>query len=73
MQRHVGRSISVEFEARTYSVAQVGQLLGISRTFAYEQAKTGNIAGIPVIRLGTRMVVPREPVDRLLRGEQEVA
>ncbi len=54
---------------KTYSVRQWAALLGVSPGFAYQQAKTGNIAGVPVIRVGTRMVVPREVADRVLRGE----
>jgi excisionase family DNA binding protein len=38
------------------SVAEAGQLLGVSRSFAYELAARGEL---PTIRLGRRVVVPK--------------
>ena len=38
------------------TVAEAGELLGISRAFAYELVARGKL---PVIRLGRRMVVPK--------------
>jgi excisionase family DNA binding protein len=38
------------------TVAEAGQLLGISRAFAYELVARGEI---PIIRLGRRVVVPK--------------
>jgi excisionase family DNA binding protein len=38
------------------TVAEAGQLLGISRAFAYELVARGEL---PVIRLGRRIVVPK--------------
>jgi len=38
------------------TVAEAGQLLGISRAFAYELIARGEL---PVIRLGRRVVVPK--------------
>ena len=38
------------------SVAEAGQLLGVSRAFAYELAARGEL---PTIRLGRRVVVPK--------------
>ena len=58
---------------RTYRVAEFAKLLGVSRAFAYEQAKTGAIAGVPVIVVGRRLLVPRAPADRLLAGEPATA
>ena len=54
---------------RTYSVAQFARALGVSKNFAYEQAKTGAIAGVPVLRVGSRLLIPREMADRVLAGE----
>jgi excisionase family DNA binding protein len=39
-----------------YTVAEAGELLGISRAFAYELVARGEI---PVIRLGRRRLVPK--------------
>jgi excisionase family DNA binding protein len=39
-----------------YSVAEVGDLLGISRAFAYELVARGEL---PVVRLGRRRLVPK--------------
>jgi excisionase family DNA binding protein len=47
----------------TTSVEEAGRLLGISRSLAYELVNRGDI---PSIRLGRRIVVPRQALDRLL-------
>ena len=60
-------------ERRTYSVGEFARLLGISRGFAYACAGAGEIAGVPVIRVGTRMVIPRAVADRVLSGEAQAA
>ena len=39
-----------------FTVAEVGELLGISRAFAYELVARGEL---PVIRLGRRRLVPK--------------
>lgn len=39
-----------------FTVAEVGELLGISRAFAYELVARGDL---PVIRLGRRRLVPK--------------
>jgi excisionase family DNA binding protein len=50
----------------TYSIPEVAELLDIGRNAAYDAAKSGQIAGIPIIRVGKRMLVPSAPFDRLL-------
>jgi excisionase family DNA binding protein len=47
----------------TISVEEAGHLLGISRGLAYMLVNRGDI---PSIRLGRRIVVPRQALDRLL-------
>jgi excisionase family DNA binding protein len=47
----------------TVSVAEAAQLLGISRTLAYELARRGDL---PTLRLGHRLVVPRVALDTLI-------
>jgi len=43
-------------ERLVVTVAEAGELLGISRAFAYELVARGEL---PVIRLGRRIVVPK--------------
>jgi excisionase family DNA binding protein len=45
------------------TVAEAGELLGISRAFAYELAARGDL---PVIRLGRRIMVPKVALLRLV-------
>lgn len=45
--------------AATVTVTEAAELLGISRNTAYEEAKTGELAGVPVIRVGRRLLIPR--------------
>jgi len=47
----------------TWTVAEAAQLLGISRTCAYEAAHRGEL---PVRTIGRRMVVPHAALLRLL-------
>lgn len=49
--------------SRTMSVTQAAELLGISRTTAYECVRTG---ALPALRLGGRIVVPTQAIDALL-------
>lgn len=55
--------------SRTLTVEEAAHELGISRNLAYEQARSGRIAGIPVLRVGRRLLVPRAALDRVLSGE----
>ena len=48
---------------RTMSVTQAAEVLGISRTTAYECVRTGDL---PALRLGGRIVVPTQAIDDLL-------
>jgi excisionase family DNA binding protein len=47
----------------TWTIAEAAQLLGVSRTCAYEAAHRGEL---PVRMIGRRMVVPRTALLRLL-------
>ena len=47
----------------TFTVCEVAELLGISRTSAYECVRRGEIASIT---LGRRVVVSRAVIERLL-------
>jgi excisionase family DNA binding protein len=50
-------------ERRTYSVEEAARILGISRMSAYTYANAGTL---PVIRLGSRMLVPKAALEKLL-------
>lgn len=55
---------SVENKGRlTLNVPEAGRLLGISRATAYALANSGRL---PTIRLGKRILVPRQALERLL-------
>lgn len=50
----------------TLTVEEAAALLGISRAFAYEAVRRGEI---PSIRIGRRVLVPRVALDRLVSGD----
>jgi excisionase family DNA binding protein len=50
-------------ERLVLSVGEVGELLGLSRAFAYELAARGEL---PVIRFGRRIVVPKAALLEML-------
>ena len=47
------------------TVDQVAKLLGISRGLAFSAARTGQI---PVVRIGRRMLVPRDRLRQMLEA-----
>ncbi len=49
-----------------FTVEEAAQLLGISRSFAYEAVQRG---GIPAMRIGRRILVPKAALDRFLSQE----
>lgn len=51
----------------TLTVTEAAEILGISRSSAYELVNTGDI---PALRLGRRIVVPRAALDALLETAQ---
>jgi excisionase family DNA binding protein len=54
-------------QRETLSVEETAKVLGISRSTAYELARTGEI---PSLRLGRRLLVPRIGLTRLLEGQE---
>ena len=56
-------------ETLTITIDEAARLLGIGRNLAYQAARTGSLASVPVIRVGKRLLVPRAPLERLLAGE----
>jgi hypothetical protein len=55
----------------TLDLPVVSRLLGLSRNGGYEAARRGDL-GVPVLRVGRRIVVPRQAVEELL-GESAVS
>jgi excisionase family DNA binding protein len=55
----------IKTKGRVITVAEVAALLRISRGSAYDAAKRGEI---PTIRIGRRLLVPREGFEWLLGG-----
>lgn len=47
----------------TYDVPTAAQLLGVSRSTAYEAVRRGEI---PAIRIGTRLLIPQTALHALL-------
>ena len=54
------KKVEPKNKSLTVTVEEAGQLIGISRGAAYKAAKEGKI---PVVRIGNRIVVPREPLN----------
>ena len=48
-----------------FTVEEAAQLLGISRSFAYEAARRGEI---PSMRIGRRILVPKAALERFLES-----
>ena len=69
-QRRVRHTSTSADQRLTISVDEAGQLLGISRGLAYTLVNRGDI---PSIRLGRRIVVPRQAIDQLLDVPDDAA
>jgi excisionase family DNA binding protein len=69
-ERPVGHTPTSADQRLTISVDEAGQLLGISRGLAYTLVNRGDI---PSIRLGRRIVVPRQAIDQLLDVPDDAA
>lgn len=52
-----------DLELLTLTVSEAAHVLGISRTTAYECVRTGQLRAV---RLGRRLVVPRDAITELL-------
>ncbi len=51
-------------ETLTLTIAQVAEVLGISRGLAYQLARNGQL---PILRLGNRMVVSRIRLEEFIK------
>jgi len=56
-------AIGTTQERLTLTVEEAAQVLGISRAFAYESVRRGDI---PHIKIGRRLLIPKVALDRLL-------
>jgi excisionase family DNA binding protein len=56
--------------SKTYSIPEAAKQLGLSRSAAYAAAARGELP-VPVLRIGSRLLVPRAALDRLLDGYVE--
>ena len=58
---------SKRLERSTYSVRQAAELLGVSADTAYTQIKAHDeLAGVPVVRVSGRIVIPAARLDEAL-------
>jgi excisionase family DNA binding protein len=63
----VEKSIASAPGGRVLTLPEVASLLRISRGSAYEAAKRREI---PTIRIGRRLLVPSDALERLLSGQR---
>lgn len=64
---HTPKTKLLDPETITLDVDEAAELLGISRPHCYHTiAETGALAGIPAIRIGSRIKIPAEPMRELL-------
>ena len=56
-------------ERGTLTIPEASKRIGISTWSGYQQAKTGSIGGVPVIKIGRRLVVLRAALERVLSGD----
>lgn len=52
-------------EQRTYSVTDVARIFGVTPSHVWRLCQKGEV---PSIRLGSRILIPRDAVDRILAG-----
>jgi excisionase family DNA binding protein len=69
-KRSTGGAQSVTMQPLAFSVPEAARALGISKTLAYEAAYRGEI---PTIRVGSRVLVPRAALERMLAGVESAA
>lgn len=55
-------------EKMVYSTQEVAELLGISRSFAYELVRNGTI---PSLELGKKRLIPKEKFAEWINGRKD--
>jgi len=62
---------TVKAERRTYNLwPETGRILGLGKNATYAAAERGEI---PTIKIGGRLLVPREALEQLLSGARRSA
>jgi len=56
-------------EKLVYSVQEAAEVLGISKSYMYELARRGEV---PALKLGKRLVVPKEKFIKWINEEKEL-
>jgi excisionase family DNA binding protein len=52
----------------TYTIDEAARILGVGRNLVYRSAESGELARV-AIRIGRRVLIPRDALHRLLAGE----
>ena len=65
----ISRALEGRHGRTVVSAPEAGRMLGIGREVAYHEARSGNLGGVLVIRLGKKLVVPLAALKRVLTGE----
>jgi excisionase family DNA binding protein len=55
-------------ERLTLTLPEVAEALGLGRNTVYTAAKRGDLP-LPIVKIGKRLVVPRQAVDELLASQ----
>ena len=55
----------------TLTISQAAILLGVARNTAFEAARSGELAGVPVIRVGRRLLIAAAPFREALGLDPE--
>ncbi len=64
----MARKESDSLERRGYSPAEAARIIGCGRTKMYDLIKEGRIR---VVKIGTRTIIPKSEIDRLLNGTDD--
>lgn len=56
-------------EKLVYNATEMAEVLGISRSYAYQLIKQKKV---PVIEIGNKMMVPKKQLQRWIDGELEL-
>lgn len=63
------RKGSNAMEKLVYNATEMAEVLGISRSYAYQLIKQKKV---PVIEIGNKMMVPKKQLQRWIDGELEL-
>lgn len=55
-------------ERRTLTIEEAAELAGCGRTAMYQEARSGFVMGVPVLRVGRRKLIPRARFEAVLDG-----